>query len=77
MWEGAVKGISAPVNMVIGGANWILDKFGSKNKIQEWHPYAKGTDGHKGGHAIVNDGAGAELIQMPDGRMFLPQGKMY
>ncbi|HAP2790711.1 phage tail tape measure protein [Enterococcus faecalis] len=75
MWEGAVKGISAPVNMVIGGANWILDKFGSKNKIQEWHPYAKGTDGHKGGHAIVNDGAGAELIQMPDGRMFLPQGK--
>lgn len=75
MWEGAVKGISAPVNMVIGGANWILGKFGSKNKIEEWHPYAKGTDGHKGGHALVNDGAGAELIQMPDGRMYLPQGK--
>ncbi|EOS7804897.1 phage tail tape measure protein [Enterococcus hirae] len=75
MWEGAVKGISAPVNMVIGGANWILGKFGSKNKIEEWHPYVKGTDGHKGGHALVNDGAGAELIQMPDGRMYLPQGK--
>lgn len=75
MWEGAVKGISAPVNMVIGGANWILGKFGSKNKIEEWHPYANGTDGHKGGHALVNDGAGAELIQMPDGRMYLPRGK--
>ncbi|EUJ59559.1 hypothetical protein [Listeria fleischmannii] len=40
--------------------------------------YAKGTDFHKGGAALVNDAAGfnyRELITTPKGQAFIPQGR--
>lgn len=75
MWKDAVKAAVAPVNKLISGANHLLSQFGSSKKVISWTPYAKGTDGHKGGNALVNDGRGAELVQMPNGKMFIPQGK--
>ena len=75
IWEDAVKATSKPINKLIEGANWVLKEFGSNKKILTWTPYAKGTDGHKGGNALVNDGRGAELVQMPNGNTFIPQGR--
>lgn len=75
IWKNAVKAVAKPVNKVIGGANWILDKLGSDKKLAEWQPYARGTNGHKGGNALVNDGNGAELVQMPSGKTFIPCGR--
>lgn len=75
IWTDAVKAIVSPVNKVISGANWILGEFGSDKKIASWQPYARGTSGHKGGNAIVNDGRGAELVQMPNGNTFIPRGR--
>lgn len=75
MWTDAVKASVAPVNKLLSGANHILKEFGSKKKVIEWQPYANGTGGHKGGNALVNDGRGAELLQMPNGRMFIPNGR--
>lgn len=75
----AVKG---PVNGIIGGANWVLDKFGvsKKNQIDSWEPkttYATGTlpDGHPGGDAIVNDGRGAETIIEPHKDPYIQKGR--
>lgn len=75
IWQEAAKAMASPVNKVIEGANWILKEFGADKKIASWTPYAKGTNGHKGGNALVNDGRGAELVQMPNGRTFIPQGR--
>ncbi|WP_342515311.1 peptidoglycan DD-metalloendopeptidase family protein [Sporosarcina sp. FSL K6-1522] len=69
------------VNGVIGGINWVLGKIGVDSKVPEWKvpKYAKGTDGHPGGLAIVGDGrgtnAGPELIQTPDGEVSLSPAK--
>ena len=75
IWKDAVIATTKPVNKLIAGANWILKEFGSTKTVATWTPYAKGTDGHKGGNALVNDGRGAELVQMPNGKTFIPQGK--
>lgn len=75
MWKEAVKASVAPVNKLLDGANHILKEFGSKKKVIEWTPYARGTNGHKGGNALVNDGNGAELVQMPNGNTFIPKGR--
>lgn len=75
VWKKAVQATVAPVNKVISGANWILKEFGSDKTIAKWQPYARGTSGHKGGNAIVNDGRGAELVQMPNGNTFIPRGR--
>lgn len=75
IWKNAVSAVAKPVNKLIGGANWILDKLGSDKQLAEWKPYARGTDGHRGGNALVNDGNGAEMIQMPNGKTFIPCGK--
>ena len=75
MWKAAVKSSVEPVNKLLDGANHILKEFGSKKRVISWTPYAKGTDGHKGGNALVNDGRGAELVQMPNGNAFIPNGK--
>lgn len=75
IWVEAAKAMAQPVNKVIEGANWILKEFGSDKRVASWTPYAKGTDGHKGGNALVNDGRGAELVQMPNGSTFIPQGR--
>ena len=75
VWTDAVKSSVKPVNKVLEAANWILKEFGSKKRVLSWQPYAKGTGGHKGGNALVNDGRGAELVQMPNGRTFIPNGR--
>ena len=75
VWTEAVKASVKPVNKLLSGANHILKEFGSKKKVIEWQPYAKGTNGHKGGNALVNDGNGAELVQMPNGNTFVPNGR--
>lgn len=75
VWKNAVEASVKPVNKLISGANWILKEFGSKKVVADWTPYANGTNGHKGGNALVNDGRGAELIQMPNGNMFIPRGR--
>ena len=75
VWKDAVNATVSPVNKLLSGANWILKQFGSEKTVEEWKPYAKGTDGHKGGNALVNDGRGAELVQMPNGRTFIPNGR--
>lgn len=75
IWENAAKASAKPVNKIIAGANWIMQEFGSSKRVASWTPYANGTNGHKGGNALVNDGRGAELVQMPNGSTFIPQGR--
>lgn len=75
VWKEAVKASVAPVNKLLSGANHILKEFGSKKRVITWEPYANGTLGHKGGNALVNDGRGAELVQMPNGNTFIPNGR--
>ncbi|MDN6626359.1 MAG: peptidoglycan DD-metalloendopeptidase family protein [Pisciglobus halotolerans] len=78
IWKTAVKAIAKPANLIVGGANWILKRFGSDKEIPDWKPYAKGTDGHKGGHALVNDQKGStyrEAVQLPSGQTFMPKGR--
>lgn len=75
IWKKAVISSAVPVNKLLSGANWILQELGSSKRLTSWTPYAKGTDGHKGGNALVNDGRGAELVQMPNGNTFIPKGK--
>lgn len=75
MWKDAIKASVSPVNKLLSGANHILKEFGSKKRVIDWQPYARGTDGHKGGNALVNDGRGAELVQMPNGNTFIPNGR--
>lgn len=79
IFNGALKAIGKPVNAIIGGANWVLEKLGA-DKLEEWDvpEYAKGTP--DGGHPIngpmmVNDGRGAETVITPDGRAFIPKGR--
>jgi tape measure domain-containing protein len=74
--NGIIGGLAGGVNAVVDGINWILDKV---NAPQDMHlkywknipQFANGTDGHKGGLAIVGDGGKKELIQTPDGQMML------
>ena len=75
IWVEAAKAMAGPVNKIVEGANHILKEFDSDKVIATWTPYANGTNGHKGGNALVNDGRGAELVQMPNGKTFIPQGK--
>src|SRR5699024_7160223 len=77
-----VEGIEKGVNGVIGGVNWAWHKLGgTKEKFKPWTmpKYAKGTDGHPGGPAVLGDGknsnTGRELVQLPSGRQFLTEDK--
>lgn len=66
-------GLAKGVNGVTGGINWVLSKIGVKTRIPKWEPpkYARGTDYHPGGLAIVGDGGGPELIRTPSGQIGL------
>ena len=75
IWQEAVKATARPVNKLLSGANFVLKEFGSAKRVASWTPYAGGTNGHKGGNALVNDGRGAELVQMPNGNTFIPHGR--
>ncbi|MDN6166542.1 MAG: tape measure protein, partial [Tetragenococcus koreensis] len=79
IFKAAVGLVKKPVNAIIAGASWILEKFGA-DKLKSWEPdmnYAKGTKGkgHPGGSAMVNDGNGAEAVIPPKGSPFIPRGK--
>ncbi|XIN06548.1 tape measure protein [Enterococcus faecium] len=78
IFNAALKAIGKPVNAIIHGASWVLEKLGAE-PLQEWKvpQYAKGTPngGHPGGPMMVNDGRGAEAVITPDGRAFIPKGR--
>lgn len=75
-----VGGIGKGVNGVIGGVNYVLKEVESDKKLGNWTvpQYSKGTNGHPGGLAMINDQKGPvheEYVQMPDGRGFIAKGK--
>ncbi|BBQ04293.1 tail length tape-measure protein [Enterococcus phage Bp29] len=81
VFNAALKAIGKPVNGIIKGASWVLEKLGGE-PLKEWdvskYAYANGTP--EGGHPIngpmmVNDGRGAETVITPDGRAFIPKGR--
>ncbi|WP_277903513.1 tape measure protein [Enterococcus lactis] len=79
IFNAALKAIGKPVNAIIHGASWVLEKLGAE-PLTEWKvpQYATGTPA--GGHPIngpmmVNDGRGAETVITPDGRAFIPKGR--
>lgn len=79
IFNAALRAIGKPVNGIIKGASWVLEKLGAE-PLKEWDvpQYAKGTPA--GGHPIngpmmVNDGRGAETVITPDGRAFIPKGR--
>ena len=81
IFNAAIKAIANPVNGIINGASWVLEKLGAE-PLEEWdvskYSYANGTPA--GGHPIngpmmVNDGRGAETVITPDGRVFIPKGR--
>lgn len=74
IWSRAASASASGANRVVRTANNVLSQVGSKSRLSTVH-YAKGTNGHKGGNAVVNDGKGAELVQMPNGNTFIPSGK--
>ncbi|MDT2675052.1 aggregation-promoting factor C-terminal-like domain-containing protein [Enterococcus dongliensis] len=75
IFKSAMNAVKKPINLIIDGASWVLEKLGG-DKIKHWNPgYAQGTDGHPGGMMTVNDGAGAEMVVRPNGQAFIPQGK--
>lgn len=78
VFNAALKAIGKPVNAIIHGASWVLEKLGA-DKLKEWEvpQYAKGTPngGHPGGPMMVNDGRGAEAVITPSGQAFIPRGR--
>lgn len=79
IFDGIVGVIGDGVNGVIEGIKWVLKRVGagSAADAMEWwsvpkYPnYAKGTNYHPGGPALVNDGLGSnyqEAYRTPDGR---------
>ncbi|HGF8170533.1 TPA: tape measure protein [Enterococcus faecium] len=80
IFNGAIKAIAKPVNGIINGASWVLEKLGAE-PLQEWdvskYSYANGTPagGHPGGPMMVNDGRGAEAVITPNGQAFIPRGR--
>lgn len=80
--NGLIGGVQWGLNKVIKGANKVLGFFGSSKEIEsvDLKKYAKGTPqgGHTGGLAMVNDAKSnkyRELVALPDGRAFVPQGR--
>lgn len=75
IFKSAMNAVKKPINLIIDGASWVLEKLGG-DKISHWKPaYAQGTNGHPGGMMMVNDGAGAEMVVRPNGQAFIPQGQ--
>ena len=74
IFNGMVSVIGNGVNGVIRGINWVLGKVGAgKSALAEWNvpKYARGTNYHSGGLALVNDGLGGnyrEAFHTPDGQ---------
>ncbi|MBO0413231.1 hypothetical protein JZO81_19420 [Enterococcus hulanensis] len=69
-----VRPIGNAVNSIIGGINWVLGSVNAGWSLNTWDIpyYAKGTNYHPGGPALVNDAPGSqyqEMFKLPDGRM--------
>lgn len=78
VFNGALRAIGKPINGIIKGASWVLEKLGA-DPLKEWEvpQYATGTPngGHPGGPMMVNDGRGAEAVITPNGQAFIPKGR--
>lgn len=78
VFNGALQAIGKPINGIIKGASWVLEKLGAE-PLKEWEvpQYATGTPngGHPGGPMMVNDGRGAEAVITPGGQAFIPKGR--
>lgn len=78
VFNAALRAIGKPVNGIIKGASWVLEKLGAE-PLKEWDvpQYATGTPdgGHPGGPMMVNDGRGAEAVITPNGQAFIPKGR--
>lgn len=78
VFNAALRAIGKPVNGIIGGASWVLEKLGA-DPLKKWEvpQYATGTPngGHPGGPMMVNDGRGAEAVITPNGQAFIPKGR--
>lgn len=75
-----VGGIGKGVNGVISGVNYVLKEVESSKTLGNWAipQYAKGTEAHPGGLAMINDQKGPiheEYVQMPDGKGFIAKGR--
>lgn len=79
IFDGMVGVIGKGVNGVIKGIKWVLNKVGASSAaeamktwtVPKYPNYAKGTNYHPGGMALVNDGLGSnyqEAYRTPDGR---------
>ncbi|MGF2111612.1 phage tail protein [Enterococcus casseliflavus] len=79
IFDGIVGVIGGGVNGVIKGIKWVLNKVGASSAaesmktwtVPKYPNYAKGTNYHPGGPALVNDGLGSnyqEAYRTPDGR---------
>lgn len=78
IFNGVLRVIGGPVNGIIGGANWVLEKFGAPT-VAKWdvpqYEQGTGSGGHVGGPMVVNDGGGAEMVITPDGNAMIPKGR--
>lgn len=74
--KGIINSPFKAINGVLGGVRWVLNKVGASgvaSGIRDFAMpyYANGTDGHKGGPAMVNDGSGSnwqESFMLPNGQ---------
>lgn len=66
--------IGGPIGTIIGAALGGAVGYG----VGRLASHAKGTSYHPGGLALVNDASGSvyrELVQLPNGRSFIPKGR--
>ncbi|USK61342.1 hypothetical protein [Peribacillus asahii] len=72
------SGFKKVINGAIDGINWAMKGIGLNDMtITPWNPpkYAKGTNFHPGGPAILGDGGGPELYRTPSGHVGLSPGR--
>lgn len=74
--SGIINSPFKAINGVLGGVRWVLNKVGASgvaSGIRDFAMpyYVNGTDGHRGGPAMVNDGSGSnwqESFMLPNGQ---------
>lgn len=63
--------VKKAVSKVKDGINWVLNKVGASSLSWGWFNWAKGTNSHPGGLAMVNDQQGPsyrESFELPNGK---------
>ena len=77
----AIKPIGSLVNGIIDGVNWVSNKLGAGNVLNNWSVprFARGSGGiSRDTLGMVNDQSGGtykELIVPPHGKPFIPEGR--